>query len=111
MSESGSNARNIKIKRLWMSSAAQRLHNVLPGNPRQGGFTGGINFGYHNPVGGRQRAGEVGRKVRQTIRELGGTMPERLPVAENIKKVESREKKRLKAAQKKSLTANPPTET
>jgi DNA-damage-inducible protein D len=55
--------------------------------------------------------GEVGRKVRQTIRELGGTMPERLPVAENIKKVESREKKRLKAAQKKSLTANPPTET
>jgi len=40
---------------------------------------------------------QVGRKVRQTIRELGGTMPENLPVAENIKKVESREKKRLKA--------------
>ena len=47
--------------------------------------------------------GEVGRKVRQTIRELGGTMPERLPVAENIKKVESREKKRLKAQQRKAL--------
>ncbi len=44
---------------------------------------------------------EVGRKVRKTIHELGGTMPENLPVAENIKKVESREKKRLKAAQKK----------
>ncbi len=44
--------------------------------------------------------GEVGRKVRQTIQELGGTMPEHLPVAENIKKVESREKKRLKAEQK-----------
>jgi DNA-damage-inducible protein D len=27
---------------------------------------------------------EVGRKVRQTIKELGGTMPERLPIAENI---------------------------
>lgn len=40
---------------------------------------------------------QVGRKVRQTIRELGGTMPENLPVAESIKKVESREKKRLKA--------------
>ena len=40
---------------------------------------------------------EVGRKVRQTIHELGGTMPENLPVAESIKKVESREKKRLKA--------------
>jgi DNA-damage-inducible protein D len=40
---------------------------------------------------------EVGRKVRRTIHELGGTMPENLPVAESIKKVESREKKRLKA--------------
>ncbi len=50
---------------------------------------------------------EVGRKVRQTIHELGGTMPENLPVAESIKKVESREKKRLKAEQKKELK-NPP---
>jgi DNA-damage-inducible protein D len=46
---------------------------------------------------------EVGRKVRQTIRELGGTMPESLPCAENIKKVESREKKRLETEQKKAL--------
>ncbi len=46
---------------------------------------------------------QVGRKVRQTIRELGGTMPENLPVAESIKKVESREKKRLKAEQNKAL--------
>jgi DNA-damage-inducible protein D len=44
---------------------------------------------------------DVGRKVRRTIHELGGTMPENLPVAESIKKVESREKKRLKAGQKK----------
>jgi DNA-damage-inducible protein D len=44
---------------------------------------------------------EVGRKVRKTIHELGGTMPENLPVAESIKKVERREKKRLKAGQKK----------
>ena len=29
---------------------------------------------------------EVGRKVRKTIHELGGTMPENLPVAESIKK-------------------------
>jgi DNA-damage-inducible protein D len=50
---------------------------------------------------------EVGRKVRRTIHELGGTMPENLPVAENIKKVENREKKRLKAEQKKAL--QPPT--
>jgi len=50
---------------------------------------------------------EVGRKVRKTIHKLGGTMPENLPVAENIKKVESREKKRLKAEQKKALQAPP----
>jgi len=33
---------------------------------------------------------EVGRKVRQTIRELGGTMPENLPVPESIKKVQKK---------------------
>jgi len=43
---------------------------------------------------------EVGRKVRKTIHELGGTMPENLPVAESIKKIASREKKRITASQK-----------
>jgi DNA-damage-inducible protein D len=43
---------------------------------------------------------DVGRKVRRTIHELGGTMPENLPVAESIKKVASREKSRLKAERK-----------
>lgn len=33
---------------------------------------------------------EVGAKVRQTIREIGGDMPETLPPAEDIKKVERR---------------------
>ena len=31
---------------------------------------------------------EVGKKVRKTIEELGGTMPEDLPTAESIKKIE-----------------------
>ena len=53
----------------------------------------------------------VGRTVRRTIHELGGTMPENLPVAENIKKVESREKKRLKAEQKKLSQTPPEPET
>jgi DNA-damage-inducible protein D len=47
---------------------------------------------------------QVGCKVRQTIRELGGTMPENLPVAESIKKAEIREKKRLKADLKRVLS-------
>lgn len=34
--------------------------------------------------------GQVGSKVRQTIRELGGTMPEELPAVESIKAVERR---------------------
>jgi DNA-damage-inducible protein D len=38
---------------------------------------------------------EVGRKVRDTIRELGGTMPEDLPTpAESIRELEKREKAR-----------------
>ncbi|MBI4325449.1 MAG: DNA damage-inducible protein D [Chloroflexi bacterium] len=36
---------------------------------------------------------EVGKKVRQTIKELGGTMPEELPPAESIKKLEAKAKK------------------
>lgn len=40
---------------------------------------------------------EVGRKVRQTIAELGGTMPEDLPTPEkSIRQIESEQKKRLK---------------
>ncbi len=38
---------------------------------------------------------EVGRKVRDTIREIGGTMPENLAPAEDIAKVERRLKKTL----------------
>lgn len=38
---------------------------------------------------------EVGVKVRQTIKELGGTMPEDLPKEESIKKIETKDKKRL----------------
>jgi DNA-damage-inducible protein D len=36
---------------------------------------------------------EVGAKVRQTIKELGGTMPEALPPAESIKKLEPHQKR------------------
>lgn len=51
-------------------------------------------------VKGKEQAGrthhEVGSKVRQTIRELGGTMPESLPTAESIKAVESKKRKALR---------------
>lgn len=38
----------------------------------------------------------VGAKVRETIKELGGIMPEQLPAAEDVKKVERRIQKALK---------------
>jgi len=38
---------------------------------------------------------QVGEKVRQTIQELGGTMPEALPTADSIKKIETKQRKRL----------------
>ncbi|MBN1516853.1 DNA damage-inducible protein D [Candidatus Sumerlaeota bacterium] len=39
---------------------------------------------------------DVGKKVRQTIKELGGTMPEDLPSMESIKKLETKRRKKLK---------------
>lgn len=36
---------------------------------------------------------EVGQKVRDTIMELGGTMPENLPTPESIKRLESKQKR------------------
>lgn len=51
-------------------------------------------------IKGKQKANkthyEVGVKVRQTIEELGGTMPEELPVAESIKSLEKKEHTKLK---------------
>ncbi len=42
---------------------------------------------------------EVGAKVRQTIAELGGTMPEELPTASAIKSIENKQLKQLKDPQ------------
>lgn len=38
---------------------------------------------------------EVGKKVRETIEELGGTMPEDLPTVDSIKKLERQKQKEL----------------
>ncbi len=50
-------------------------------------------------IAGKEKANlthrEVGAKVRQTIRELGGTMPEHLSVAEDVKKLISNRRKEL----------------
>jgi DNA-damage-inducible protein D len=40
---------------------------------------------------------KVGEKVRKTIQELGGTMPEDLPNVESIKKIESKKRKEIGA--------------
>lgn len=56
-------------------------------------------------IQGKQKANamhfEVGKKVRKTIRELGGTMPENLPSAESIKRLEKKKAgTKLKAVKK-----------
>ncbi len=55
-------------------------------------------------IKGKQKANrthyEVGKKVRQTIKELGGTMPEDLPTHESIKKIETKKPKGLKSGGK-----------
>jgi DNA-damage-inducible protein D len=38
---------------------------------------------------------EVGQKVRKTIGEIGGTMPENLPAVESIRKIERKQRKLL----------------
>jgi len=43
---------------------------------------------------------EIGKKVRQTIAEIGGTMPENLPTENNIKVVLSKKNKELNHANK-----------
>jgi len=43
---------------------------------------------------------EVGKKVRKTIEEIGGAMPENLPTEQSIKKVESEKVKKLKPLKK-----------
>jgi len=39
---------------------------------------------------------EIGAKVRKTIKDIGGTMPENLPVVDSIKKLERKAKKQQK---------------
>ncbi|MEA5013145.1 MAG: DNA damage-inducible protein D [Candidatus Limiplasma sp.] len=57
-------------------------------------------------IQGKQRANAthyaVGRKVRETIRELGGTMPENLPTPEkSVKTIEKEQAKRLDSGKEK----------
>lgn len=56
-------------------------------------------------IKGKQKANqthfEVGKKVRKTIQELGGTMPENLPVADSIKKIDKKDEPKKIAGKKK----------
>ena len=52
---------------------------------------------------------QVGRKVRQTIQELGGTMPEDLPTpAESIQQLQQKEQKRLQQSSQLSMFDDTP---
>ena len=57
-------------------------------------------------IKGKQNANkthyEIGKKVRKTIEEIGGTMPENLPSESSIKNIEQKEKKKLNPPKKKN---------
>lgn len=59
-------------------------------------------------IKGKQNANkahfEVGKKVRKTIQELGGTMPEELPSVDSVKAIEKKQMKELNASKKKGDT-------
>ena len=62
----------------------------------------------HEQVQGKDEANQthfqVGRKVRQTIKELGGTMPEDLPTPqESIQELQREQQKRLLSGSQDSL--------
>jgi DNA-damage-inducible protein D len=55
----------------------------------------------HGKTQANQTHHDVGRKVRQTIKELGGTMPEHLPApGKSIRQLESEKKQQLKKTDK-----------
>ena len=56
-----------------------------------------------NKVQANQTHYEVGKKVRETIHELGGTMPEDLPTVEDIQKLE----RKAKYSERKLTTKTP----
>lgn len=51
---------------------------------------------------------EVGKKVRQTMLELSGILPENLPVEEDVRKIASTERRALKTLQSLTPVATPP---
>jgi len=61
-------------------------------------------------IKGKQKANqahfEVGKKVRQTIKELGGTMPEDLPTEESIKKIDAARQKGIESTPKNRTRKN-----
>lgn len=55
-------------------------------------------------ISGKEKANkthfEVGTKVRKTIKELGGAMPENLPIAQSIKTIEKKTSQKLESKKK-----------
>lgn len=65
-----------------------------------------IRDGINNERAAKETHFKIGRKIRSTIKDIQGTMPEDLPAEEHIKKLENRHKKEL-GGKKKEL---PPPE-
>jgi DNA-damage-inducible protein D len=89
-------------KRLFLRNELRRHNAQLADAAHNAGVIDAIdyaifqNFGYKGLYGGLDAKAihyEVGKKVRKTIEELGGTMPENLPTTDSIKGLENKQKK------------------
>ena len=96
------------VQRIWEKAGANweelcARYTHLPGKIKQ--HTDGQMFRMASvymalkeayPEAANQTHYEVGKKVRQTIKELGGTMPEDLPTpTKSIKQIESEQRQKL----------------
>jgi DNA-damage-inducible protein D len=62
-----------------------------------------VREGVNTEVHAIRTHGDVGREVREAIRKIGGTMPERLPAVPPINKVLAAERKEKRLAERKKL--------
>jgi DNA-damage-inducible protein D len=96
-------------KRLFLRNEMREHNKQLVEVAQQAGVKSNLDFaifqnhGYKRKTKANKTHFEVGKKVRQTIEELGGTMPEDLPTPEEDLKKQER---RVKSAKKKMIKNN-----
>ena len=91
----------------WIVPAEQNWRRTSVGSLKQNRSWSATDYWEETAIATQQ---EVGARVRQTIREIGGTMPELLPSEPSIKKLASQHRKQQKQITKAGLKADSSSE-